>query len=100
MERQLGRLEPVAKIVVNSTAVGSVPRQGFYEPGDRIVVCENDVWVACEFVEAGEPSEGIAVPDSRAVSGSYRRDVAWIRLASDGKVVARRYELLRPGHDD
>jgi hypothetical protein len=96
IESRLQRVEPVSRLVVTSTAVRSIPRHGWYEAGDRLVLWVGDEWVACEFVRPGEPEEAIEVDDARVVEGSYRRDVAWVELPTTGDLVAGRYDELRP----
>lgn len=96
VERYLDRVEPPAKIVVSTSGAAMVARRGFYEPRDRLLVRENDEWIACEFVDAGDPDDAEVVADTRVVGGTRRRDVAWVRLASTGEIVSRRYDLLRP----
>jgi hypothetical protein len=96
LECHLDRAEPLANIVISSSSVRVVPRDRFYEPGDRIVVSEERGWEACEFVRPGDPDDAVTIEDERVGGGAYRRDVAWVCILSNDEIVARRYELLRP----
>jgi hypothetical protein len=44
LECHLDRAEPLANIVISSSSVRVVPRDRFYEPGDRIVAREEPGW--------------------------------------------------------
>jgi hypothetical protein len=89
------RIEPAARILVHSTNLIIVPREGAYEPGDWVVVKEAGRWVEAVFLRPGDPDDGVMVTDPRAERGEYPRDVGWVRRADDDEIKAYRYEEIR-----
>jgi hypothetical protein len=90
----LDRVEPPAKIVVSSTTITIVPREGAYEPGDRVVVREGDGWVGAEFVRPGASGETTTVYNPSVEGGSLARDQALVRR-DDGTLKFYTYENVR-----
>ena len=58
-------------------------------------VLEADEWLLATALAWGEPADAVEVSQPGVVGGVLRRDVLWVRRASDGVVAKYRYEHVR-----
>jgi hypothetical protein len=96
VERHLARHEPPSRLIVTTADVTVVPRDGYYEPGDRVFVLHGGRWEEARVVEQGEPSDAVTVKHGGVHGGEYQRDVIFIRRAGGDAVELHRYEHVRP----
>jgi hypothetical protein len=93
LENSPRRSEPPAVIFVSTTAIVVQPREGAYEPGDRVYLREGESsWSRATVVRLGDPDEAV---DVKTAGSSRRADVVWVRIASDGELRAVPYSHVR-----
>lgn len=95
IEANLHRLDPPARVVVNSRDWYVVPREGVYDYRDRVYVREGEDWFEARYQRPGDPDEAVNVDDPRVEGVQAARDVAWVFCLNDGVLRAYKYEDIR-----
>jgi hypothetical protein len=95
VERHLERPEPPSRLIVTTRGVIVVPRDGCYEPNDRVFVLHEGRWAEARVVELGEPNDAVTVKHTGVVNGEYQRDVIFVRRVGGDAVEPYRYEDVR-----
>lgn len=104
IEAGANRIEPVARITVSTTRLDAIPRDGLYEPGDRVYVRDDDNWSPARILQtpasrhaAGE--RPVIVMVDRPWAGEQSpipRDAVVVVRDSDDAVRPYPYERVRP----
>jgi hypothetical protein len=104
IEAGANRIEPVARITVNTVRFDVIPRHGAYEPGDRVYVRDNEGrWSPARVIDtpasvhdAGAPPVVLMVELPGVENSPTPRDAVVVRREGDNEIEAYPFARVRP----